>query len=101
MTLKRRKRLTSLLPGGTARYPFAGLLQILTPSYRQIFPLYADAERLSLKNSALAQIRQKCAEYKARLAEEVELVAGPSATVCRSVTDCYMLQPECWLCLCY
>ncbi|KAN0079960.1 hypothetical protein V8E55_009526 [Tylopilus felleus] len=26
----------------------------------QIFPLYADAERLSLKNSALAQIRQNC-----------------------------------------
>ena len=56
--------------------------QVLISSHRQIFPLYADAQCLLLKNSALAQIRQKCAEYKARLAEEVvvaEPIAGPSA----------------------
>ena len=34
--------------------------------FRQIFPLYADPERIPSKNSALAQIRQKCKEIKER-----------------------------------
>ena len=32
----------------------------------QIFPLYSDVERLPSKNSALARIRQKRAEYNER-----------------------------------
>lgn len=59
----------------------AGLLQILILSYRQIFPLYLDAERLPSKNSAFARIRQKRAEYKARFIEGAVLaepIAGSS-----------------------
>ena len=33
---------------------------------RQIFPLYTDVERLPSKDSVLARIRQKRAEYKER-----------------------------------
>lgn len=33
---------------------------------RQVFPLYADVERLPSKNSALAQIRQKREENRIR-----------------------------------
>ncbi|KIJ07713.1 hypothetical protein PAXINDRAFT_19119 [Paxillus involutus ATCC 200175] len=34
---------------------------------RQVFPLYTETERLPLKNSALARIRQKREEYQARV----------------------------------
>ncbi|KAF9241133.1 hypothetical protein BU15DRAFT_45179, partial [Melanogaster broomeanus] len=40
--------------------------QLLTWWNRQVFPLYSDIERLPSKNSALARIRQKRAEYKER-----------------------------------
>lgn len=52
--------------------------KMLKKPCRQIFPLYADADRLPSKNSVLARIRQKRAEYRARLVEEVEPIAGPS-----------------------
>ena len=32
----------------------------------QVFPLYSDVERLLSEGSALARIRQKCAEYNER-----------------------------------
>ncbi|KIJ58150.1 hypothetical protein HYDPIDRAFT_119899 [Hydnomerulius pinastri MD-312] len=38
--------------------------QLLTWWNRQIFPLYSDLERLPTKDSALARIRQKRAEYR-------------------------------------
>ncbi|KIM55229.1 hypothetical protein SCLCIDRAFT_48509, partial [Scleroderma citrinum Foug A] len=40
--------------------------QLLMWWNRQIFPLYADPERIPSKNSALAQIRQKHKEIKER-----------------------------------
>ncbi|KIJ10242.1 hypothetical protein PAXINDRAFT_86370, partial [Paxillus involutus ATCC 200175] len=39
--------------------------QLLMWWNRQVFPLYVDSERMPSKNSALARIRQKRAEYKA------------------------------------
>ncbi|KIM54670.1 hypothetical protein SCLCIDRAFT_30898 [Scleroderma citrinum Foug A] len=40
--------------------------QLLTWWNRQIFPLYTDSEHMPTKDSALAQIRQKCEEIKER-----------------------------------
>ena len=67
MTPRKKKKLINLLPGGTGRFPsnFEGLLRVLIPFCRQIFPLYVDTERLPSKDSALARIRQKRAEYNA------------------------------------
>lgn len=45
---------------------------ILTKTNGQVFPLYTDIERLPSKNSALARIRQKRAENRARDREEME-----------------------------
>lgn len=38
----------------------------------QVFPLYSDVERLPSKNSALARIRAKRAEYNERNADPVD-----------------------------
>lgn len=45
-------------------YPFIGFHIVLMKMNRQVFPLYADIERLPSKNSALARIRQKRAENR-------------------------------------
>jgi hypothetical protein len=42
--------------------------QLLLWWNRQIFPLYTESERLPSKNSALARIRAKRAEYRAAAA---------------------------------
>ena len=44
------------------------VVPVLMTVFRQIFPLYADLERVPSKNSALAQIRQKHKEIKERAA---------------------------------
>ena len=51
------------------RYVFiVNVVPVLMTVFRQIFPLYADLERVPSKNSALAQIRQKREEIKERAA---------------------------------
>ncbi|KAF8834708.1 hypothetical protein BDN67DRAFT_914422 [Paxillus ammoniavirescens] len=46
--------------------------QLLTWWNRQVFPLYADLERLPSKDSALARIRQRHAEYNERAGDSAE-----------------------------
>lgn len=75
MTPKKRKRLISLLFGGTGQfrgiYSMVGSHRVLILFHRQIFPLFVDAGRMPSKNSALARIRQKRAEYRALHVEEL------------------------------
>lgn len=47
-------------------------LSVLTLQNRQIFPLYTTTERLPTKNSALARIRQKRADYQAGASIDME-----------------------------
>ena len=52
------------------------VVPVLMTVFRQIFLLYADLEQAPLKNSALAQIRQKREEIKERAAHTLIATSG-------------------------
>jgi len=52
------------------------VVPVLMTVFRQIFPLYADLEQASSKNSALARIRQKCKEIKERAVHTLIATSG-------------------------
>ena len=65
MILMREMKLISCYGGGTGKVNDF-FVSVLTNFGRQIFLLYTDVECLPSKDSVLARICQKCAEYKER-----------------------------------
>ena len=67
MILMRKTRSISFSCGGIGASSTCPDVSFLNAVTSQVFPLYSETERLPSRNSALARIREKRAEYNERV----------------------------------